>query len=211
MTDKLPNDFLPTSPTLLKQIMNLDDDKSWQVFFDKYRNLIRSTALKAGLSDAEADEAVQETFITITRRIKEFRYDPARGTFKSWLLHTTRWKITDQLRKRQRHPTLPASDSPASETRTSTINRIPDPAGFDLDAIWNEEWTKTLVATATERVKQQVSGKQYQIFDLHVIKGWPVAKVKEALNVSASQVYIAKCRIQLLMKAERAKLKKEFD
>ena len=39
--------FLPTSATLLERIKNLDDDKSWQAFLDKYRNLVRSTALKA--------------------------------------------------------------------------------------------------------------------------------------------------------------------
>jgi len=211
MKNNQHNEFLPTSPTLIKLIKNLSDDKSWQTFFDKYRNLIRGTALKMGLSASEADEAVQETFITIAKRIKEFEYDPARGSFKSWLLHTTRWKINDQFRKRQRHPTTPPSNSANTEDRTSTINRIPDPAGFDLDAIWNEEWAKNIIAVAHERIKQQVSGKQYQIYDLHVLKEWPVAKVKEALNVSASQVYIAKCRIQLLMKKELAKLKKEVE
>jgi len=196
---------------MLKRIKDLTDDKSWQAFFDKYRNLLRGTALKAGLSDVEADEAVQETFITIAKRIKEFQYDPIRGTFKSFLLTTARWKITDQLRKRKHQATHQPSNPDATEGRTATIERIPDPAGFDLDVIWNEEWAKTIVAAALERIKQQVSGKQYQIFDLHVIKGWPVTKVKEALNVSASQVYIAKCRIQLLMKSELAKLKKEFN
>ena len=211
MKNNQHNEFLPTSPTLIKLIKNLSDDKSWQTFFDKYRNLIRGTALKMGLSASEADEAVQETFITIAKRIKEFEYDPARGSFKSWLLHTTRWKINDQFRKRQRHPTAQPSNSATAEDRTSTINRIPDPAGFDLDAIWNEEWAKNLIEVARERIKQQVSGKQYQIFDLYMIKGWPVAKVKEALNVSASQVYIAKCRIQLLMKKELSRLKNEIE
>ena len=211
MKDKIPNEFIPTSPSMLKRIKDLTDDKSWQAFFDKYRNVVRSAALKAGLSEVEADEAVQETFITIAKRIKEFQYDPIRGTFKSFLLTTARWKITDQLRKRKHQGSQPLSNPDATEDRTATIERIPDPAGFDLDAIWNEEWAKTIIAAARERIKQRVSGKQYQIFDLHVLKGWPVKKVKAALNVSAAQVYLAKCRIPLLMKVELAKLKKEFN
>lgn len=30
-----------------------------------------------------------------------FKYDPARGSFKFWLLNMTRWRIADLLRKRQ--------------------------------------------------------------------------------------------------------------
>ena len=211
MKDKLINTFLKTSPSMLERIKDLTDDKSWQAFFDKYRNLVWGTARKSGLSETEADEAVQETFITIAKRIKEFQYDPIRGTFKSFLLTTARWKITDQLRKRKHQGSQPLNNPDATEGRTATIDRIPDPAGLDLDAIWNEEWVKTISAAARERIKQRVSGKQYQIFDLHVLQEWPVAKVTEALNVSAAQVYLAKYRIGHLLKAESAKLREEFD
>ena len=75
MKDKLINTFLKTSPSMLERIKDLTDDKSWQAFFDKYRNLVWGTARKSGLSETEADEAVQETFITLAKRIKEFQYD----------------------------------------------------------------------------------------------------------------------------------------
>jgi hypothetical protein len=31
-------------------------------------------------------------------------------------------------------------------TRTSTIQRVPDPASFDLDVCWEEQWQKGLLA-----------------------------------------------------------------
>ena len=80
----------------------MDDQQSWQEFFDAYWKLIYSVALKAGLSDAEAQEVVQETVISVAKKMPEFKADPAVGSFKSWLLTLTRWRITDQMRKRAR-------------------------------------------------------------------------------------------------------------
>src|SRR5262245_26498265 len=91
-----------TRASLLERLKNWEDKESWREFFAIYWRLIYSTATKAGLSDAEAQDVVQETIITVAKKMPGFKYDPAIGSFKSWLLHTTRWKITDQFRKRGR-------------------------------------------------------------------------------------------------------------
>jgi RNA polymerase sigma-70 factor (ECF subfamily) len=57
-------------------------------------------AVKAGLNDAEAQDVVQETVITAAKNLERFKTDPTHGSFKGWLLHTTRWRIADQFRKR---------------------------------------------------------------------------------------------------------------
>ena len=40
---------------------------------------------------------------------------------------------------------------PATTLRTSTIERIPDPASVGLDGVWEEEWQKAVFAAAVER------------------------------------------------------------
>src|SRR3954470_23344124 len=95
-------EFIPTRQSLLIRLKDWDDKESWRDFFDRYWRLIYSVARKSGLTEMEAQEAVQETLITISRNIAGFKYDRKAGSFKSWLLHTTRWKINDQLRRRQR-------------------------------------------------------------------------------------------------------------
>jgi hypothetical protein len=47
----------------------------------------------------------------------------------------------------------------------------------------------------TERVKRQVSDVQFQIFDLHVLRGWPVRDIAVTRDVSIAQVYLAKPRV----------------
>ena len=68
-------------------------------------------------------------------------------------------------------------------TRTATIERVADPAGDQLEAIWDKEWKMTIWDAALERFKAQVDLKQWQIFDLYVLKEWPVREVARALGV----------------------------
>jgi len=97
-----PDVRIPTRRSLLTRLKNWDDQEGWREFFDTYWNLIYGVAIKAGLGDAEAQDVVQETVIAVAKKMQDFHYDPSIGTFKSWLLHTTRWKIADQFRKRLR-------------------------------------------------------------------------------------------------------------
>jgi len=216
---------LQTRWTLIGRLKDLDDQQSWQEFFDVYWKLIYSVALKAGLSDSEAQEVVQETVISVAKKMPEFKADPAAGSFKSWMLTLTRWRIVDQARKRQAKP-APNPDGeqdcpPNPQTamsglqhgddsaRTSTVDRIPDP-GLDLEAVWNEEWENNLLAAAAERVKRQVDPEQYQLFDFHVLKQWPAQKVARKLGVNLGQVYFAKYKISKLMKKEIKKLEAQM-
>ena len=105
------DELIPTRATLIQRLKNWQDQSSWQDFFDTYWKLIYHVALKGGLSEAEAEDVVQETMISVARHMPTFKYDPAIGSFKAWLLNMTRWRITDQLR--QRGPAAECS-SPAS-------------------------------------------------------------------------------------------------
>ena len=214
---------LQTRWSLIGRLKDMDDQQSWQEFFDAYWKLIYSVALKAGLSDAEAQEVVQETVISVAKKMPEFKADPAAGSFKSWLLTLTRWRIVDQARKRQakanpdggqecppnRQTGMSALQHGDDSARTSTVDRIPDP-GLDLEAVWNAEWENNLLVAAAERVKRQVDPEQFQLFDFHVLKQWPAIKVARKLGVNLGQVYFAKYKISKLMKKEIRKLERQM-
>src|SRR5438552_10865959 len=141
-----PFDPIPTRHSLLQRLKDWGDESSWQDFFDSYSGLIYNVAVKAGLSDAEAQEVVQETVIAVARKIGEFRTDPAHGSFSAWLMRLTRWRIADQWRKRQGgvtphsggladSRTAPRADDTGS---TATLERVPDPVGIPLESVWQQ-------------------------------------------------------------------------
>jgi RNA polymerase sigma factor (sigma-70 family) len=200
------NDPLPTRQSLLSRLKDCDDQESWKVFFDTYWRLIYNAAIKAGLTDSEAQEVVQETLISVMKSLPNLQYDPKKGSFKGWLRHTTQWRIADQIRKRRRQIESQRSGltkpDESTSAETATIDRIPDPARPELEAIWDEEWERNLIEAAIDRVKKKVDPKQYQIFDLHVLKHWSVLKVAATLGVNPARVYFVKHQINQVLRKE---------
>lgn len=194
-----------TRSSLLHRLKDWGDHGSWQDFFDTYWKLIYSVAIKAGLSDMEARDVVQDTVLAVAKQLRTDGYDRTKSSFKHWLCLITRRRIIDHFRRRT-DPELrhrPANDD---TSRTDTLARQPDPAGLELDQVWEEEWQKNLVDAALERVRRQVTPKQFQIFDLSVLRQMPVSEVRGLLKVNAAQVYLARHRVGGLLKQEVKRL-----
>ena len=202
-------DLLPTRRSLLTRLKKWDDQEGWQTFFDTYWKLIYGVAVRAGLSDSDAQDVVQDTIIATARQMPHFKYDPERGSFKSWLCLITRRRIADHLRKEYRRP---PAEKLADEvpTRTAPLERIPNPVPDDLDVVWEEEWKRHLFETALQRVKGKVELKHVQIFDCYVRKEWPVKDVAAAFGVSPGQVYLIKHRLSALLARELQNLENEL-
>jgi len=204
------DELIPTRASLLGRLKNLDDQASWNQFYELYHDLILSVARRAGLNELDAGEVVQDTLISVAKKMPGFVYDPAKDSFKGWLLTVTRWRIMDQFGKRLGRSAgeqQVIGHDEQQETRTSTIDRVPDPAGSDLAKIWEQEWETLVLQAALARVKRQVDPQHYQIYHLHVILGQPVREVANALRVNTPRIYLAKHRVGNLLKKEVQKLK----
>ncbi|MCI0538024.1 MAG: sigma-70 family RNA polymerase sigma factor [Verrucomicrobiales bacterium] len=207
---KTDHESLPTRRSLLYRLKNWDDQESWKEFFDTYWRLIYNVAIKAGLNDAEAQDVVQETVITVAKNLKDFRIDPARGSFKAWLLKTTHWRIINQFNKR-RPDQLARAHRPPDDTReTATEERLPDSGGAALESVWDAEWKEHLTAAALERLKRKAKPKHFQIYFLYAIKGQSVRDVAQSLGVNVAQVYLVKHRLARQFKEEVERLEREM-
>jgi RNA polymerase sigma factor (sigma-70 family) len=205
-----PHELIPTQDTLLQKMQNLQDQSSWKRFFDTYRNLIYGVAVKGGLTPSEAEDVVQETMASVVKHIQGFKYDPAIGSFKAWLLNMTRWRITDQLRKRG--PQVPYPEfSEETDLGHGKVNDAMDHAVPELEKLWDAEWEKNLLDAAMTRVKRDLNPKHFQIFDCYVNKGWTPERVAKAFDVPVGQVFLAKHRVTEQIKQEVARLSREMD
>ena len=77
-----PDRWIPTRRSLISRLRNWEDHTSWQEFFDTYWKLIYAVALKSGLNNTEAEDVVQETVLSIAKKMPSYEYDPARCSFK---------------------------------------------------------------------------------------------------------------------------------
>ena len=202
--------YAKTRKSLIARLDNWEDQRTWDEFYQTYWRLIYAVAIKAGLRSDEAFDCVQETILSIAKQSKKKLYDPEQGSFKTWLMNMTRWRINDQFRKRKKDTAMIEGEW-ADDRKTAVIDRVEDPNGDVLERLWDVEWKKGIADAALSRVKAQVSPKQYQIFDYYVIRQWDADKVQQKLNVSMAQVYLAKHRVGAVLKKELAKLEEETE
>jgi RNA polymerase sigma factor (sigma-70 family) len=202
--------YAKTRKSLIARLDNWEDQRTWDDFYQTYWRLIYSVAIKAGLRSDEAFDCVQETILSIAKQSKRKLYDPEQGSFKTWLMNMTRWRINDQFRKRKKDTAMAGGDW-EDDRKTAVIDRFEDPKGDLLSRLWDVEWKKNVADAALARVKAQVSPKQYQIFDYYVVRQWDAKKVQDHLNVSMAQVYLAKHRVGVVLKRELAKLEDDAE
>lgn len=208
MDEPLDDELIPTRRSLLSRLKDWEDRDGWKEFFDTYWRLIYVVALKAGLTETEAEEVVQETVVAVAKQMPTFHYD-AEGSFKGWLLQIARRRIVDQFRKRPPWPAGGARVTGEDTSHTPMVERVPAEEP-DLISVWDEEWQRNLVDAAMQRVRTRVTPRQYQIFDLYVVKEWPVREVARTLNVNAAQIYLTKHRVSRLVREELRRLEQQF-
>jgi len=205
---QLADELIPTRTTLLERLKDWQDDSSWRDFFDIYWKLIYGVAIKGGLTKEEAQDVVQETMLVVAKQMPTFKYDRKTGSFKSWLLNTTRWRIADQFRKRE-VLAVSHSSSDDADTATRMADKVIDPASQDMNVLWDTEWEKNLLDAAIMKVKRRLDPQKYQIFDFCVNKEWPPEKIAETFSIPVAQVYLVKHRTTAMIKEEVEKMNEE--
>ncbi|HEY3913650.1 MAG TPA: sigma factor, partial [Verrucomicrobiae bacterium] len=70
---KNEDELIPTRATLLERMKDWGDQDCYQEFFDTYWRLIYGVARKGGLSDAEAQDVVQETMVSVAKQMPTFK------------------------------------------------------------------------------------------------------------------------------------------
>jgi len=190
---------------------NVEDSDSWRTFFDTYWWLVYNVSRKSGLTDHDAQEVVQETIISVARRMPGFQYRPEHGSFKQWLLLITRRRIQDHLRRQYR--SLPRANL-QDEALVQAVESVPSSElapDEGIDAAWEQSWRENLFQAALARVRQRAHPKHYQVFDYCVLQNRPAREVAGMLGLNAPQVYMAKHRVSRALKRAARELESEWN
>ena len=192
-----------TNPSLLSRLRNPDDAAGWERFILTYGSLMHGYALRRGLGDAEAQDAVQEACIDVARQMPGFRYDRARGRFKNWLLTIVAGHVGKVLRARDykfHGETMPRAGV-LSDALAGAL-----PGADDFEQMWDEEWKRHLSDSASARVREKVPAQQWELFPLHVIEGLTADEAAARSGASKGAVYWAKQQVGNALKAALAEI-----
>lgn len=108
----LVNDSSPTDAQLIHLVAR---NESWALaeIYNRYARLVFSLALKILNDRSSAEEVVQEVFVKVWRRARDYRDD--RGKFSSWLTGIAHHHAIDELRRRRVRPSAAGDESAAAE------------------------------------------------------------------------------------------------
>ncbi|HAB19203.1 MAG TPA: sigma-70 family RNA polymerase sigma factor [Verrucomicrobiota bacterium] len=190
-----------TSVTLINRIKDLDDEDGWKQFFERYRRLVMSIGRQHGLTESEAEEVGQEVFSRVARNIGVFETGGRPGAFRRWLGQLTTWCAIDAQRKRR----LVVSPLPreGSDDRASAAETVPAPGSDDpVGEVTDRDFHELLL----RRLKQLVSAKDFQIYQLITFEGWTPVQVADHLKMRRGTVDTIICRTRQTARRELERL-----
>ncbi|MDB6174973.1 MAG: rna polymerase sigma factor region 2 [Chthoniobacteraceae bacterium] len=196
-----PGESLRTSISLLNRLRDPADHASWERFHARYEPLIVTVARKAGLGHAEVEDVVQETLIEVAKQMPNFCYDVSKGTFKGWLLTILRRRVYNHWRSQSYQ--AGALRLPRAQSFEPCLMEIPGSDEIELEKIWDAEWRAHTIQEALKVVKTKVKPLQFQLFQLHVLKGISAQEVAKRLGVKLMQVYWARLHVGSIFQRAR--------
>ncbi len=180
--------YLKNKPLTLKQALEecvlSSTERSQSFLYKKYYGYMMAVALRYVREEMEAEDVVNESFVKVFRKIKEFSYESdeevMEKTFKSWIARITVNTSIDKIRARKEVDSL--DDVSAGELSSHAI----------------------MVSTRLEeqdilKLLQQLPEIQRSIFSLYEIEGYSHQEIGQMLNVpeSTSRTYLTRAKSRL--------------
>jgi RNA polymerase sigma-70 factor (ECF subfamily) len=209
----LRHDRPATRSSFVERLRDWGDDTAWGQFVSRYGKLVHRVAVRAGLRSDEADEVVQETALSVARKMPEFVYEPEKCSFEGWVRRIARLRSLDQLRRRGHEDPLEAQVG--MDPGTATDDRPPAPRRIEPsevpphEAAWAELWREMVLKQALAHVEVSVSPAHYQIFFMNVVDGKPGRDVARTFGVSQATVYVIRHRLMKRLQREVDRLRQQ--
>lgn len=197
--------FPRTRLTLIQRLPDSSDREAWESFVDLYGPVIYAFALHRGCASSDAADVVQEVLCKVTRRMKSFEFDPAKGRFRSWLYTVVKTHLIDRSRRESRRPTLiggAGADLILNEHQDESEN----PESF-----WEIEYQRQLLHRALPMMRSQFSETTWKVFTRTALEEADPQEVAEELGLSLGSVYVAKSRVLARLRERIQSLEQEWE
>jgi RNA polymerase sigma-70 factor (ECF subfamily) len=167
------------------------DHESWSTFVEIYGPLVYEYGRGHGLQDADAADLTQEVLRAVARSVGEFRYDPGRGSFRSWLFTVARTKRINLGVQGTRQP-RGSGDSEVIAQLSEVVGRD-DGGGESVE--WRRAFEQRLFDWATARVRSEFKEPTWVAFWRTAVDQVSPQQVASDIGMTIGAVYAAKSRV----------------
>ena len=194
---------LDTSVSLLQRLSgDQQDAKAWQEFVTRYGRLVLHWARRWGLSGSDAQDVAQEVLLVLVRQIRSFRYDPQRR-FRSWL-KTIVMRTCSRLRQSELRPEVNGTGGTLHARLLESVE-----ARENLALLLERFADREVLELAVQRVKLRVQPTTWAAFERLAIERRPGLVVARELGLKLSWIYVARHKVQPMLREELDKLEEE--
>lgn len=176
-----------TSSSLLEGLLDGENHTRWHAYVERYRPLIVSFSRKQGLDGEEAEDVAQTSLLEFSKAYRAGSYDAGKGRLRSWLFGIVRRQLSNHRRARGRR----AGRAVALET--GHLEEVGEED--ELEARWEGEWRKAVLAQSLGEVRVMVEPQTYAAFEEFAMKQRPAAEVAAELGITENAVFGAKRRV----------------
>jgi RNA polymerase sigma-70 factor (ECF subfamily) len=195
------DDPLLTDPSLLGRVCHAGDDHAaWASFLQRYQPVLLGWCRGLGLQPADAEDVCQSVLATLARKLPDFRYDKAAGSFRGWLRAALANAVRNFWRGRARRP----ADVAVGGSDVAELLQQAEARG-SVDTLVAEvgrrlEDDYRLARRALELVQAKVKDTTWQAFALTALEGLAGAEVSARLGIPVAHVYVYKDRVCKLLR-----------
>jgi RNA polymerase sigma-70 factor (ECF subfamily) len=177
------------------------DAKAWETFANAYAPLVYGFCRRRGLQEADADDVTQEVFARLSRTIRGFQYEPARGRFRDWLGTVVHNEICRFMTRGRRHTGRGGAEEDAE---------LEQPAPNAVGPEWEEHFHAHILATALDQIRSQFEPATWQAFELAWLRDRSSSDVAAELRINVAAVYVAKSRVLKRLREKILELSEEI-
>jgi len=196
-------EFPETSHSLIARVKDLGDGAAWTEFLGIYQPVVFRMARRRGLQDADAQDVMQQVFLSISKSIEGWTPGDLQPPFRAWLTTIARNSITKALVRR------PRDAATGSTSMVELLDAQPDPQATTAEIL--SEARKELIRWATEQIRSEFSEATWNVFWRTAIEGVPIAEVAKSTGRSAGAVYVARYRVIARLKEKVLEVSQLWD
>jgi RNA polymerase sigma-70 factor (ECF subfamily) len=186
---------LRTSASLLNRLRQHGGDQAaWSAFVERYGPRIYAWCRHWQMQVPDAEDVTQEVLLRLVDKLRNFRYDRS-GSFRAWLKTLVHHAWQDFLDRRCRAG-LGSGDTAVWKQLETVAARE------DLEQQLGEAFDREVLEEALARVRQRVAPHTWEAFRLLTFEGLSGAEVAPRVGMQVTMVYVAKSKVQKLLREE---------
>jgi RNA polymerase sigma-70 factor (ECF subfamily) len=185
-------------PTLLLQFRDAENREVWHGFVRDYGPPVYAWCQACRLSEADAAAVTEEVLVRLARALRSYQFDPALGTFRSWMTAVAERVLRDLEHEWGR---------PERKGTGVLLKRVPGPDDLaGLATALAAEAKREVLREAEIRVQQRVVPRLWRAYQATALEGKRAVDMAAELQMQIGEVYAARARIVRMLNEEVRRL-----